>query len=56
MTIKVYQSEIESERDGLLLRLLKTPPQPRPHRERDEKNPTADCASGASAERLAPSA
>jgi hypothetical protein len=31
-------------RDKLLLRLLKTPPQPRPKRERDKKKPTRTSA------------
>jgi hypothetical protein len=48
-------NEQETARDKLLLRLLKTPPQQRPKRERDKRKPiraSAKCASGDSASTL----
>jgi hypothetical protein len=40
----VSQKESEQRRDKLLLALLKTPPQPRPKRERDKAKPSQACA------------
>jgi len=41
-------------RDALLLRLLKSPPKPRPKRERSKGNPIQSRAKRASAEKPAP--
>jgi hypothetical protein len=40
MTSKAPQLSEEQQRDELLLRLLKTPPQPRPKRERGKSVPS----------------
>lgn len=44
------------QRDAMLLRLLKTPPQPRPKRERGEVKPTQVSVKSASVRKPAPSA
>jgi len=49
-------SDDDQRRDELLLRLLKTPPQPRPKRERGKGKPTRNPASRASAGKREPSA
>jgi hypothetical protein len=42
-------------RDQLLIGLLKSPPQPRPHRERGQSQPIKDHVSDASGEKQPPS-
>jgi hypothetical protein len=49
-------SDDEQRRDRLLLKLLKTPPQPRPKRERGKDKPTQFRAKRASAGKPAPAA
>ncbi len=49
------EREVQQRRDALLLKLLKTPPQPRPKRERGKKKSTRTRASRASAKKPAPS-
>jgi hypothetical protein len=49
------EGDDDQRRDALLLRLLKTSPQPRPHRERGERKSTREGVSSASAEKPAPS-
>jgi hypothetical protein len=50
------EKEAVQRRDELLLKLLKTPPRPRPKRNRDKKKPTQTCASRVSAKKHLPSA
>ena len=50
------EDDDERRRDALLLQLLKTPPQPRPHRQRGKGKPTRKSDERASAERREPSA
>ena len=49
-------TEDDRRRDELLLRLLKTPPRPRPKREREETRPTRASEKRASEGKHAPSA
>jgi hypothetical protein len=53
---RLPEAETVQRRDELLRRLLKTPPQPRPKRERGKKKPTRTRPSRASAKKSAPSA
>jgi hypothetical protein len=50
------QSDDEQRRDKMLLRLLKTPPQPRPKRDRGNEKTTQTGAKRANARKRAPSA
>jgi len=51
-----FSLEEQGRRDELLMRLLKTPPQPRPKRERGKERPTKVSEKSASAEKHEPSA
>ncbi len=50
------QTEVAQRRDNLLLKLLKTPPQPRPKRERGKENATQTSAKRASGAKREPTA